>query len=110
MTSDHAATSMTGDHAVDIDKHVRVYITVFVALMALTIVTVAVSRYHLPVPIAVTVALLVATVKGALVACYFMHLISEKKLIYAVLALTAFFFAALLALPIFTVSDGYWIH
>jgi cytochrome c oxidase subunit IV len=109
MTSDHA-TDMTSDHAVDIDKHVRVYITVFVALMALTIVTVAVSRYHLPVPLAVTVALLVATIKGALVACYFMHLISEKKLIYAVLGLTAFFFAALLALPIFTVSDGYWIH
>src|SRR4029453_7249954 len=109
MTSDHA-TSMTSDHAVDIDRHVRVYITVFVALMVLTIVTVAVSRFHLPVPIAVTVALLVAIIKGSLVACYFMHLISEKKLIYAVLALTAFFFVALLALPIFTVSDGYWIH
>jgi|SRR6186713_1522089 cytochrome c oxidase subunit IV len=109
MTSDHA-TSMTGDHAVDIDRHVRVYITVFVALMVLTIVTVAVSRFHLPVPIAVTVALLVAIIKGSLVACYFMHLISEKKLIYAVLALTAVFFVALLALPIFTVSDGYWIH
>ena len=108
--SDHAAASMTGDHAVDIDKHVRVYITVFVALMVLTIVTVAVSRFHLPVPIAVTVALIVAIIKGSLVACYFMHLISEKKLIYAVLGLTAFFFVALLALPIFTVSDGYWIH
>jgi cytochrome c oxidase subunit 4 len=101
---------MTSDHAVDIDRHVRVYITVFVALMVLTIVTVAVSRFHLAVPIAVTVALLVATIKGSLVACYFMHLISEKKLIYAVLALTAFFFAALMALPIFTVSDGYWIR
>ena len=67
--------------------------------MALTMITVAVSRVHLPVPIAVTVALLVATVKGSLVACYFMHLISEKKLIYAVLALTAVFFVALLALP-----------
>ena len=101
---------MTSDHAVDIDKHVRVYITVFVTLMVLTIVTVAVSRYHLAVPIAVSVALLVATIKGSLVACYFMHLISEKKLIYAVLALTGFFFAALLALPLFTVSDGFWIH
>jgi cytochrome c oxidase subunit IV len=108
--SDHAATSMTDDHAVDIDKHVRVYITVFVALMVLTIVTVAVSRFHLAVPIAVTVALLVATIKGSLVACYFMHLISEKKLIYAVLGLTAFFFVALMALPIFTVSDGFWIR
>ena len=99
-----------GDHAVDIDRHVRVYITVFVALMALTIITVAISRVHLPVPIAVSVAMLVALVKGSLVACYFMHLISEKKLIYAVLALTAFFFIALLALPVLTVHDGYWIH
>ena len=102
MTSDHAAA--------DIDRHVRVYITVFVALMVLTIITVAISRVHLPVPIAVTVALLVATIKGSLVACYFMHLVSEKKLILAVLVLTAVFFAALLALPVFTVNDGYWIH
>ena len=110
MTSDHAATSTAGDHAVDIDKHVRIYISVFVALMVLTIITVAVSRYHLPVPLAVTVALIVATIKGSLVACYFMHLISEKKLIYAVLVLTAVFFVVLLTLPIFTVSDGYWIR
>ena len=101
---------MTTDHAADIDKHVRIYITVFVALMVLTIVTVAISRLHLPVHQAVTVALVVATVKGSLVACYFMHLISEKKLIYAVLALTAAFFIALLALPVLTVHNGYWIH
>ena len=99
----------TSDHAVDIDRHVRVYITVFVALLALTVITVAVSYLHPPLPIAVGVALLVATVKGSLVACYFMHLISEKKLIYAVLVLTVVFFAALLALPALTVSGGYWI-
>jgi cytochrome c oxidase subunit IV len=110
MTSDHSVDSMTSDHAVDIDRHVRVYITVFVALMALTIVTVAISRFHLPVPIAVTVALIVAIIKGSLVAGYFMHLISEKKVIYAVLILTAVFFVALLALPVATVSDGYWIR
>ena len=101
---------MTSDHAADIDRHVRVYITVFVALMVLTIITVAVSRYHLPVPIAVAVALFVAIVKGSLVAGYFMHLVSEKKLIYAVLVLTAAFFVALLALPLATVSDGFWIR
>ena len=101
---------MTSDHAADIDRHVRVYITVFAALMVLTIVTVAIARVHLPVPIAVTVALLVATIKGSLVACYFMHLISEKKLILAVLVLTAVFFVALLTLPVVTVHDGYWIH
>jgi cytochrome c oxidase subunit IV len=101
---------MTSDHAVDIDRQVRIYITVFVVLMVLTIITVAVSYLHLPVPVAVTVALLVATIKGSLVACYFMHLVSEKKLIYAVLVLTAVFFVALLALPVITHSDGYWIH
>lgn len=101
---------MTTDHAAEIDKHVKVYITVFVALMVLTVVTVAVSRLHLSVPMAVTVALLVATVKGTLVACYFMHLIAEKKLIYAVLVLTALFFIALLALPAVTHSNGFWIH
>ena len=58
---------------------------------------------------AVAVALFIATVKGALVAGYFMHLVSEKKLIYAVLALTVVFFVVLLALPVVTHSDGYWI-
>src|SRR5262245_10051577 len=105
--SDHA--SMAG-HAADIDRHVRIYITVFVALMVLTIVTVAISRLHLSVPIAVSVALLVATIKGSLVACYFMHLISEKKLIYAVLILTVVFFVALLALPALTTHNGFGIH
>ena len=112
--SDHAATAEDhDDHAshdpAEIDKHVRVYIMVFVALMVLTVVTVAVSRFHLSVPVAVTVALLVATVKGALVACYFMHLISEKKLILAVMGLTVAFFVVLLALPSLTHNNGYWI-
>ena len=107
--SDHAV-ELTSDHAADIDKHVRVYIIVFVALMALTIVTVAVSYLHLPPKMAIAVALFVATIKGSLVACYFMHLISEKKLIYAVLVITAIKFVALLALPALTHGNGFWIH
>jgi cytochrome c oxidase subunit 4 len=114
MTTDHAA--VTTDHAAhsghdpaDIDRHVRVYITVFVALMALTIITVAVSYLDLSTPMAIAVALFIATIKGSLVACYFMHLISEKKLIYAVLAITVFKFVALMLLPVLTHSNGYWI-
>jgi cytochrome c oxidase subunit 4 len=111
MTSDHAATpSITSDHAADIDRHVRVYIIVFVALMALTIITVAISYLHLSTPVAIAVALFVATVKGTLVACYFMHLISEKKLIYVVLLITVIMFVPLLALPVITHENGYWIH
>jgi cytochrome c oxidase subunit 4 len=109
MTSEHPAAPMPSDHAVDIDRHVKVYITVFVALMVLTVITVAVSRFHLSMPVAVTVALVVATIKGSLVACYFMHLVSEKKLIYAVLILTGAFFIALLALPVITHNNGYWV-
>ena len=107
--SDHAA-ELTSDHAADIDKHVRVYIIVFVALMALTVVTVAVSYFDLPPAMAIAVALFVATIKGSLVACYFMHLISEKKLIYAVLVITVVKFVALLALPALTHGNGYWIN
>jgi len=71
---------------------------------------VAISYLDLAVPIAVAVALFVATIQGGLVAGYFMHLISEKKLIIAVLVLTAVFFVALMALPVMTQSNGYWIH
>ncbi len=95
---------MSGDH-VDIDKHVRTYIIVFVSLMALTLVTVAVAYLHLPTAAAIAVALLIATVKGSLVACYFMHLISEKKLIYAVLVFTVIFFFAVLLGPLLTNLD-----
>jgi cytochrome c oxidase subunit IV len=106
MTStDHAV-----DHAADIDKHVKQYIAVFVALMALTIITVAISRLHLPVAEAVAIAMIVASIKGSLVALVFMHLISEKKLIYAVLLLTVAFFVVLLFVPVITHSNGFWIH
>lgn len=101
---------MTTEHAADIDRHVRIYITVFVSLMALTLITVSVSYLHLPIKMAIAVALLIAALKGSLVASYFMHLISEKRLIFAVLALTVVFFVALLFLPVLTVSSGYGIY
>lgn len=101
---------MTSDHAADIDKHVKVYISVFVALMVLTMLTVGVSYLDLSIPVAVTVALFVAIVKGSLVMGYFMHLLTEKKLILWVLVLTAAFFVVLLALPVVTHSNGFWIH
>lgn len=93
-------------HSEDIKKHVRTYVVVFVSLMALTIVTVAVSYLHLSIVPAITVALIIAAIKGSLVASYFMHLISERKLIYFVLILTAIFFIALMTLPIGHMSDN----
>ena len=92
------------DHA-DIDKHVKTYMMVFAALMVLTLVTVAVSYLDLGTAGTIALGLVIATVKGSLVACYFMHLISEKKLIYAVLFFTVIFFLAVLLGPVITNLD-----
>ncbi len=92
------------DHA-EVKQHVRTYVMVFVALLALTMITVTVSYLHLNVVPAITIALIIAGIKGSLVASYFMHLISERKVIYATLILTAVFFVALMWLPIFAHSD-----
>ena len=85
-------------HAHDVKKEVKAYILVFVALAALTVITVIVKSLHLGITAAIIVALCIATVKGSLVVCYFMHLISEKKLIYTVLIFTTIFFIAMAVL------------
>lgn len=96
---------MSNHHELDIDRHVRTYMMVFVALMVLTTITVAVSFLDLSTGGAIAVALLIAGVKGSLVACYFMHLISERKLIYVVLLFTVVFFFACLLGPMLTAAD-----
>jgi cytochrome c oxidase subunit 4 len=91
---------MAGHSAEDIKKETRVYILVFVALAALTLVTVGISYLDLGVGAGIALALFIAAIKGSLVAAYFMHLLSERKLIYAVLILTLVFFVGLLFLPL----------
>jgi len=82
-----------------LDEHVRTCIIVFGCLMALTVMTVAASYLDVPPAATITIALCIATVKGTLVLLYFMHLISEKKVIFASLILTAFFFIVLMVIP-----------
>jgi len=82
-----------------VKKQVRTYVAVFVALAVLTVLTVAVSYLHMPLWAAIAVALLVASVKGTLVAAFFMHLVSEKKIIWLVLLLAVFFFFFVLLYP-----------
>ncbi len=89
----------------EIHKEVKAYLLVFAGLAFLTIVTVAVSYLKLNIIAAVILALTIASVKAALVACYFMHLISEKKFIYAVLMLTTVFLFAVLLLPVVQSHD-----
>ena len=86
-----------------IKKHNKVYMAVFVALLIGTVLTVWLNYFHFDsVALTVSIALFVATVKASLVAGFFMHLISEKKAIYAMLAATVFFFAALMYLLVWS--------
>ncbi|HEV8580326.1 MAG TPA: cytochrome C oxidase subunit IV family protein [Thermoanaerobaculia bacterium] len=88
-----------------IRKQTRTYIGVFIALMIGTILTVAVSYFHLPIALAILVALVIASFKGSLVAAFFMHLAHERKVIYWVLILTVAFFIALMFIPSLTQWD-----
>lgn len=88
----------------DVDRHVRAAVVVFLSLLVLTGFTVAAWTLHLPTRSAIALALAIAAVKGSLVAGWFMHLVSERRLVYWVLALTAVLFLPLLLLPVLTSS------
>jgi cytochrome c oxidase subunit 4 len=88
-----------------VQKSVRSYLTVFVMLMIFTVITVAVSRFHFAVPIAITIALIIAATKGSMVGTVFMHLSHEKQAIYGTILLTFLFFFLLLFLPLLTHLD-----
>jgi cytochrome c oxidase subunit 4 len=90
---------MSASDVESIRRQTRSYIVVFVTLMVMTILTVAVSYFHMPVGLAILVALVIACFKGSLVASVFMHLSHERKVIYWVLLLTVVFFIVLMAIP-----------
>ncbi len=91
----------------DAHKGNKIYYLVFFALIIGTIVTVLAWKVHLPtVFLTVLVALIIASVKASLVAGWFMHLASEQRMIYAILGITAFFFAGMMALTLWAMSDA----
>jgi cytochrome c oxidase subunit IV len=101
------------DHhdAHDVKKAVKRYLLVFAALIVGTIVTVLVNNIHFStVAMTVAVALFIALVKAFLVAGYFMHLISERKMIYGILLATALFFASLMFLTIWSMEPENLVH
>ena len=65
----------------------RTYVNVWLALVGLTIVTVAAALADLK-QLAIFTAILIATVKSTLVLLYFMHLRFEKK-IFAIMFIAA---------------------
>jgi cytochrome c oxidase subunit IV len=96
-------TAQDHDH---VAEHVRRYLYVFYALLFGTLVTVGAS--YIPFgnhAFNIAVALIIACAKAFLVAGFFMHLISERKMIYGLLAFTIFFFAGLMILTVCSFAD-----
>ncbi len=89
----------------ELNEHVRTCIGIFVALLCLTLITVAVSDLDLSVPATISIALCIAFVKASMVVSFFMHLISEKSLVYWSLSITVVFFLILMIVPIATDQD-----
>ena len=96
---------MSDDHS-DVSKHIRGYLIIGGTLLIGTVITVLASyldlgHHHLNIAL----ALVIATFKGSLVALFFMHLISERTMIYTVLGFTAFFFIGLMFLTVGAYAD-----
>ena len=78
-------------HTVAEPHHAINYYAIFGLLVVLTAVTVAVAFIDIKSELAkVLLALTIASIKGAAVAFYFMHLKFEGKLIYLILLLPLF--------------------
>jgi caa(3)-type oxidase subunit IV len=101
MHSDHAS------EAEAVRKNIPKYLMVGAALLVFTGITVGVNLIHMAsVALAITVALIIATCKGTMVAAIFMHLNHERKWIYGALLLTVVLFIPLMLLPILTIGDS----
>ena len=84
---------------------IKIYMLVFLWLGIFTVATVAARYLEMEVFWAVTVAVIIATIKAAIVAAYFMHLKFEGKIIYGFLALTALFWITLMTLPMLDLTN-----
>ena len=91
-------------------KSVRTYMMIGGALLVFTGITVAANLLSLSVPAAITLALIIASIKASMVAAVFMHLSHEKKWIYGSLILTVAFFIVLMFVPLFTTMDTIGTH
>ena len=81
---------------------VRVYITIFLALLVGTALTVVAAFFDFPWRLNTIVALTIATAKATLVVLYFMHVRYSTRLIWVIVASALFWMALLFG---FTLSD-----
>jgi cytochrome c oxidase subunit IV len=83
---------------------IRIYVIIFLALMAGTALTVWAGFRDFPGPLNVIIALTIASIKATLVVLYFMHLRYSSRLVWIIFVSALFWLGLLFAL---TLSD-YW--
>ena len=106
VTGATAAAGHHHHHDYDFAAHKKVYWVVGGALLVGTLVTVLAREWEFnSVALTIAVALFIASVKAFLVCAYFMHLLSEKKAIYLVMATTVAFAVGMVALILFSDKD-----
>src|SRR5258706_11872090 len=95
--------SHTAEHTHADDANApRKYVMILATLLALTFITVTVSKIQFGSPMVnVVVALTIATIKASLVALFFMHLIHDRPL-NAIIFVASFFFLALFLASCYT--------
>ena len=92
---------MSDHNSEDLSGYGKRCIVIFSVVMCVTLMMVGLFYAHLPnhvLSIALTLA--AAFVNAALVACYLMHILNEKKMTYITFAFTIIFFIGLMALTI----------
>jgi cytochrome c oxidase subunit 4 len=87
----------------------RVYVTIFLALMVGTALTVIAAFQDFPGPLNAVVALTIAVVKATLVVLYFMHVRYSSRLVWLIVAAGLFWLAILFALTLSDYSTRDWL-
>jgi len=118
-TAAQAGAPLTGqselhEHPVDFKNYLRRCAFIFSAVICAVGLMIYVSYLpHYGWPAKVTMILAIACCNAFLVAGFLMHLLSEKKMVYTLLAFTVFFVAGLLGLTLYALNDfptGTQIH
>jgi caa(3)-type oxidase subunit IV len=97
---------MSESHPVDYKSYLRRCLYVFIAVVCTTSLMIVASFLpHFGWTAKVAMILAIACVNAFVVAGFLMHLLSEKKMIYVLLAFTVFFFAGLMGLTLYAMHD-----
>jgi caa(3)-type oxidase subunit IV len=101
-----ASAADADGHPVNLNHYFRLCAVVFLVVVCTTSGMIATSFAHIGEGWTLKVALIlaIAVINAFLVAGYLMHLLTEKKLIYTVLAFTVVFFIGLMGLTVWATN------